>query len=177
MKSMAAQMAVYAAYHRHPVNRAIHFVFVPAIAWSLMVALALVPLASLGELQFTVAHVATALLLAYYLALDFPLGVAATAVFTMLLVGALQVAEAGAATALAVAGVLFAASWIVQLLGHGVWEKRRPALADNLFQVFVAPIFLVAEAAFALGLRGPLRTEVHARMAPAGVGPDAAGRS
>lgn len=165
MKPLTEQMAVYSAYHRHPVNRAIHFVFVPAIVWSLMVALGLIPLGAVAEVEVTLAHVATAALLAYYLALDFPLGVAATVLFTVLLVAAFQVVDLGAGTALPAAGAAFVGGWAFQLVGHGVWERRRPALADNLLQVFVAPIFLVAETAFSLGFRKPLHDDVRQRMA------------
>lgn len=50
---------------------------------------------------------------------------------------------------------LFVGGWILQLVGH-VFEGRRPALADDLFQIFVAPIFLAAEVFFALGYKaGP----------------------
>ena len=40
-------------------------------------------------------------------------------------------------------------------MGH-VFEGRRPALSDNLFQIFIAPVFLVAEVFFALGLKPDL---------------------
>jgi len=58
--------------------------------------------------------------------------------------------------------VLFIGGWILQLVGH-VYEGRRPALTDNLFQIFVAPIFLVAEAFFALGYKPRLREAVQRR--------------
>ena len=59
-------------------------------------------------------------------------------------------------------GVLFVGGWILQLVGH-VYEGRRPALADNLFQIFVAPIFLAAEAFFALGYKPGLQEAVQRR--------------
>ncbi len=165
MKSLADQMSVYAAYHRHPVNRAIHFVGIPSIVSSLMVFLGFVGPWQVANLEVTAAHVATVLLLGWYLALDFAIGVAAVALFTVLLVAALRLPTVlGTETALTVAGAVFALGWVVQFIGHGVWEKRRPALVDNLFQVFVAPIFLVAETAFALGLRRPLHDEVREKM-------------
>jgi len=40
-------------------------------------------------------------------------------------------------------------------------EKRRPALTDNLLQIFSAPLFLVSELAFALGLRFELRAAIE----------------
>jgi uncharacterized membrane protein YGL010W len=47
-------------------------------------------------------------------------------------------------------------------VGH-VIEGRRPALTDNLLQVFNAPLFLTAEATWLLGFRHDLRE-------PAGLG-------
>jgi uncharacterized membrane protein YGL010W len=74
--------------------------------------------------------------------------------------GAEWVARMPWQTGLAVLLATFVGGWALQLIGH-VFEGRRPALADNLFQIFVAPIFLVAEAAFALGLRRSTQQEVE----------------
>ena len=38
------------------------------------------------------------------------------------------------------------------MIGH-VFEGKKPALADNFFQIFIAPIFLMAEIFFALGYK------------------------
>lgn len=165
MKSLAEHMSMYAAYHRHPVNRAIHFVFVPAIVWTLMVALDLVPLGMVAGYPLTAALVVTGILLLWYLFMDLLLGLAAVVAFTLLLVAAIALNDAlSAAQSLTVAGALFVASWVFQFVGHGVWEKRRPALADNLFQVFVAPLFLISETAFAIGWKKDLEHEVDERM-------------
>ena len=56
--------------------------------------------------------------------------------------------------------VLFIGGWVLQLAGH-VFEGRKPALADNLFQIFVAPIFLAAEVFFALGYKPQLHQRVQ----------------
>jgi len=53
---------------------------------------------------------------------------------------------------------------VFQLVGH-VFEGRRPALSDNLFQIFIAPIFLVAEVFFALGLKRDVRRKIEERLA------------
>lgn len=165
MKSLSDQMSVYAAYHRHPVNRAIHFVFVPAIVWTLMIALDRIPLITISGIDITAAFIITGILLSWYLMLDVGLGIASVAVFTILLVTAIQVNESfSTAVAWSIAGGLFVASWIVQFIGHGVWEKRRPALVDNVFQVFVAPMFIISETAFAMGFRKELEAEVEQKM-------------
>ena len=56
----------------------------------------------------------------------------------------------------------FRRGWGLQLVGHA-FEGRKPALVDNFMQVFIAPMFLIAEVAFALGLRKSLAAEVEAR--------------
>ena len=58
--------------------------------------------------------------------------------------------------------LLFVGGWILQLVGH-LFEGRRPALADNLFQIFIAPIFLCAEVFFALGYKPRLHAAVRER--------------
>jgi uncharacterized membrane protein YGL010W len=59
---------------------------------------------------------------------------------------------------------VFALSWAAQLVGHRFFEGRKPALVDDVWQVFVAPVFVVAEWAFALGLRRKLHEEVESGL-------------
>jgi uncharacterized membrane protein YGL010W len=58
--------------------------------------------------------------------------------------------------------VFFGGGWVIQLIGHA-WEGRKPALVDNFFQIFVAPIFLAAEVFFALGYKPGLHAAVQER--------------
>ena len=107
------------------------------------------------------ARVFVVAVLVYYFVLDAPLALAMTAVAAALL----YAAEQAAATAGWVwFAAFFAGGWILQLAGHA-FEGRRPALADDLFQIFVAPIFLMAEVFFALGLKREVLKKVEARLA------------
>lgn len=36
-------------------------------------------------------------------------------------------------------------AWISQFIGHGIYERRAPALLDNILLIFVAPFFFVFE--------------------------------
>ena len=56
--------------------------------------------------------------------------------------------------------VFFVGGWIFQLVGH-MWEGRRPALADNLFQAFIGPMFIMAEVLMALGLKQDLKATIE----------------
>jgi uncharacterized membrane protein YGL010W len=53
-------------------------------------------------------------------------------------------------------------SWIAQFYGHGVHEKRSPALVDNLVQaLYLAPLFVWLELLFALGYRKDLKDHIN----------------
>ena len=161
MKTLEDQMSFYAAYHQDARNKATHFVGVPVIVFSLMIPLGWLR-ADIGGFTVSAALVATALLLLYYLLLDVPLGLATAAVFGLMLWGAEPLSQAAFGASLAWFVVLFVGGWALQLWGHA-FEGRKPALVDNLFQIFVAPIFLAAEAFFALGYKPKLHEEVQRR--------------
>ena len=62
------------------------------------------------------------------------------------------------ATANMAAIFIHVTSWILQFIGHGVYEGRAPALFDNLIQaLFLAPFFVWFEILFFLGYRPELR--------------------
>ena len=172
MKTLEDQMAFYAAYHQDARNKLSHFIGVPAIVLGVMIVLAWAR-ADVAGTTLSVAMLVTAVTLLYYLLLDVPLGLAMCIVFAVLLYAAESIAalplKEGAAWFL----LFFAGGWVIQLIGH-VFEGRKPALVDNLFQIFVAPIFLCAEAFFALGYKPRLHAEVQKRAlkmrADAGVG-------
>src|SRR5712691_7038887 len=177
MKSLEDQMSTYAAYHQDARNKATHFIGVPLIVLSLFVPLAWLRL-DIGGVAISAAMLFAAAVIVYYLLLDVPLGLAMLVAFAVLAWAGERIALLGAVAGWSWFAVLFVGGWILQLVGH-VYEGRRPALADNLFQIFVAPIFLAAEAFFALGYKPGLKDAVQRRAmemrAQAG-GPSAAVR-
>ena len=160
MKTLDEQMAVYAAYHRNRWNRLTHFIGVPAIIFAILIPMSWV---SLGE-DLSLAHLFLGAVLAYYFLLDVALALATAVAVGALFLAAKLAAGTGITSGWIWFGVFFAGGWIFQLVGH-VFEGRRPALADNLFQIFIAPIFLVAEAFFALGLKRELLKKIETKLA------------
>jgi uncharacterized membrane protein YGL010W len=58
---------------------------------------------------------------------------------------------------------LHVAGWLSQFYAHAVFEGRKPALVDNLFQSIHAAVFFVwLEVLFALGYKPALRKELQA---------------
>jgi uncharacterized membrane protein YGL010W len=160
LKALEEQMSVYAAYHRNRWNRLTHFIGVPAIVFAILVPMAWV---DFGE-GITLAHLFAAATLAYYFALDVPLALAMTVVIAALLLAAESAAAAGMPAAWVWSGTFFVGGWALQLAGHA-FEGRKPALMDNLFQVLIAPIFLMAELFFALGFKRDVQMRVETRLA------------
>jgi uncharacterized membrane protein YGL010W len=155
------QMAFYAAYHQDARNKATHFVGVPAIMLSLFIPLSWIRF-EVGGLTLTAAMLFAAIVLIYYFVLDVPLALAMLVVTALLVFLGQKLADLGTAQGWAWFAVLFVGGWILQLVGH-MFEGRKPALADNLFQIFVAPIFLAAEVFFALGYKPELHQRVLQR--------------
>jgi uncharacterized membrane protein YGL010W len=161
MQTLEQQMSFYAAYHQDARNKATHFVGVPMIIFGLFIALGWLRLEAFG-VTLTAAMLLAAVVLAWYFVLDVPLALAMLAVNAVLLYLADLVAQQPVGTGLAWFLVFFAGGWVIQLVGHA-YEGRKPALVDNLFQIFVAPIFLAAEVFFALGYKPALHAAVQKR--------------
>jgi uncharacterized membrane protein YGL010W len=70
-----------------------------------------------------------------------------------------------AATAWLVFTVFFVGGWVFQLIGHAR-EGRRPALVDNVFQAFIGPMFIMAEALTALGYKHELKAVIEGGPPP-----------
>lgn len=156
----ARQLAVYASYHRDHRNRATHFIGIPAIV-------ILMPLALVRIDGISLAVIVALLAVLGWIALDRVIGLAMMVMLIPMWLIAEWVAGYGSTTAWIVFAIFFIGGWAFQLVGH-VWEGRRPSLADNLFQAFIGPMFIMAEVLMAIGLKQDLKAVVDgAPHAPA----------
>ncbi|HEY7758697.1 MAG TPA: Mpo1-like protein [Burkholderiales bacterium] len=154
MTTLEGQMAFYMRYHRDPRNKATHFVGVPLITFSLLVPMSWLAV-DVSGVQITLAHLFLVAVFAYYLYLDATLALALAPVVAVLLYAAQWAAGLGYTSGWAVFGAAFVGGWILQLVGHW-FEGKRPALVDNIWQIFVAPLFLMVEALAMLGWKRDL---------------------
>jgi len=161
MQTLEQQMGFYAAYHQDARNKATHFVGVPMIVFGLFIALGWARV-EVGGVPLTAAMALAAVVIAWYFLLDVPLALAMLAVNAVLMYLADRVSVQPITVGLVWFAVFFGGGWVIQLIGH-VWEGRKPALVDNLLQIFVSPIFLAAELFFALGYKPALRAAVQKR--------------
>ncbi len=163
MRNLEQQITQYAAYHRDRRNIATHFIGVPMIVFS--VVLALVPWTIFGV---NLALVAVGIAAVYYLVLDLALGTAMLAFlfFCCYLVAVYlnaRLDNTGAIMGLAVS--LFIIGWAIQFVGHK-FEGMKPAFTDDIIGLAIGPLFIMTELFFALGLKPGLKKYVEARVGP-----------
>jgi len=160
MKSLAEQMSIYHQYHTKTITKMTHFIGVPLVILSIMILLNWVNIGINGWFFISVSWLAILALFIYYCFLDLQLALATAATLIVLELIAKFLAKTSPNwNSFGIFVGLFIIAWAIQFLGH--FEGKRPALFDNLFQLFVAPIFLVAEIGFMLGKKLKLKQEVE----------------
>jgi uncharacterized membrane protein YGL010W len=145
------QLAMYAAYHRDGRNRATHYVGVPLIIFSVLVALVQVPLPG----SFSAAGFLLGILVLGYIVALPSVGFVSAAVYVPLYLLSVVTGGLQSPPWWMTAATCFVLGWGAQFVGH-VFEGRRPAFLVNILQLFMAPAFLVAEAMFVAGFQKDL---------------------
>ena len=163
MRNLEQQITQYAAYHRDRRNIATHFVGVPMIVFS--VVLALVPWTAFG---INLALIGVVIAAAYYLFLDTALGTAMLAFlffFCYLVAVYLNARVDNTGIIMGLALAVFVMGWIIQFVGHK-FEGMKPAFTDDVMGLVIGPLFLMTELFFVLGLKRGLKQYVEARVGP-----------
>ncbi|KAG7097224.1 hypothetical protein E1B28_004595 [Marasmius oreades] len=163
------QLTFYGAYHSNHVNVLIHIVCVPLILWSAQVLSTDLPTTFLPKVHYDINEylafdlnipaLVTAFYIVYYLILEPFAALLYLPQLTLSLLTA--TAFAYRPDHLFIGGMIHAVCWIAQFIGHGVAERRAPALLDNLLgAVVLAPFFVHLELLFAIGYR----PDMHKRI-------------
>jgi uncharacterized membrane protein YGL010W len=129
----------YAAHHATAGNKACHQVGIPLIVLSTFALLGKVGLFQLGGFTVTAAEVVLLAATAYYFTLDRTLALMMAAASALLI-------AAGRFLGLWPALALFVSGWVLQFIGHYVYEKRSPAFFQNLTHLLVGPLWILAKA-------------------------------
>jgi uncharacterized membrane protein YGL010W len=129
----------YAAAHRHPKNQLTHKIAIPFIVFHVIAMLDWVKLWTLTDSGYALSlgHVAFAAAGLWYLSQDLKLGL------IMMVATSVCFPIANVLPWPTVVGIAVVA-WIIQLIGHSVYEKNRPALLKNLVHALVGPLFFIA---------------------------------
>lgn len=141
MRTATHWFEAYGESHQNPLNKAIHWVCIPAITWSLLALLQLVPFpveaGPLGHWGTVFALVA----MAFYATLSPTILVGMTLIGGACLALNAWLAAAGAPLFTLAVGV-FVISWIAQFYGHHV-EGKKPSFFEDLQFLLVGPAWLL----------------------------------
>lgn len=134
----------YGRYHYNLTNIIVHLIFVPIITVTLDRMINLT--AKEYGLSFNPCHLLFAALTPIYLYVDFISGLITSIQYPLIsiLTKDIHFSIFGLSD-FKTTVLLHVLSWIMQFLGHGAFEKRKPALLDNIFLVFNAPVFVNIE--------------------------------
>jgi uncharacterized membrane protein YGL010W len=152
MRSIHDWFEGYGADHQHPTNRAIHWICVPAILWTVIAALWVVPVSPrFGRPGFW-CGLAMVAAFAFYWRLSRPLGAAMLCVFVLFgLVTEGLYRVLGPQSLLGLAAAVFVVAWVGQFLGHRL-EGRRPSFLTDLAYLLIGPAWLVSKLMRRLGV-------------------------
>ena len=165
MKTLVDHLAQYGAYHRDPRNILTHFIGIPMIVLAVGILLSRPALFMLGSWNVTPLWLLIAASAVFYLRLDLRLGLVMALILAVTAALGTWCAAQSTPIWLGWGLGLFVVGWVIQFIGH-YYEGKKPAFVDDLTGLIVGPLFLVAEAAFLLGLRRDVQAPVEARIGP-----------
>ncbi len=154
MKTMDQWLAEYGDSHRNPTNKAIHWICVPLILFSVLALLWIVPVpsavAAIGP-WLNWATVLMAAAFAYYVVLSpkHALGMALIALAMFLVIDALE--RSAPVPLWLIAVVVFVGAWVGQFIGHQV-EGKKPSFFKDLQFLLIGPAWLLDDAYRRLGI-------------------------
>lgn len=164
------QLVYYAQAHRDRVNGVMHIIGNPIIFIGVVLPLYLVPVRVLG-LQVSLAPLLVIPALLLWTVWDVALGLAiVVAAIPLLFIAAAIAASVSVAWLWIIAVTLFAIGWVLQIVGHQVFEGKRPTLLDNPMQMLISPMYIFAKLFIALGLRPDLAAVLQEPSPPLPLG-------
>ena len=128
----------------------------PILFVAAVLPLSLLPVSVLG-VEMSAAPLLTIPALVLWTAWDIPIGLAIVVTSIPLLIAASAIA--GRVSILwvwLIAVGLFVLGWALQIVGHQLFEGKRPTLLDNPVQMLISPMYIFAKLFVALGLRPDL---------------------
>lgn len=151
----------YGKFHNNLVNKLIHIVFIPTIVYCIFGIGHYYPITDIDIVykKLDIGLVMLCILPPVYIYMEAVTGIVTTILLHTLYYISLQQWEQHKDDQAYFYGVSYfwflvylkASSWIAQFIGHGVFERRAPALMNNLLSALVAPDFVVIEVMYTLG--------------------------
>jgi uncharacterized membrane protein YGL010W len=147
MRRIDALLAEYGESHQHSTNKAIHWICVPLIFFSVIGMIASIPSNMLhsfmGESPYaTWATVVLVLAIIYYVSLSIPLSIGMVLFSLLCIFLANLIVQVNVAPLWLVSLIIFVVAWIGQFYGHKV-EGKKPSFFKDLQFLLIGPAWLM----------------------------------
>jgi uncharacterized membrane protein YGL010W len=160
------QLAYYADAHRDQVNSVMHMIGNPILFIAVVLPLCLLPVSVFG-IQTNAACILVIPALILWTAWDVAIGLAIVATSILLLFAANAIASHASVLWVWIIAVgLFVLGWALQIVGHQLFEGKRPTLLDNPVQMLISPMYIFVKLFIVLGLRPDLAAIVRKSQQP-----------
>lgn len=154
MRTMQQWLDEYGESHRHPANKTIHWICVPAILFSVLGLLWLVPIPPFAEPLGPWANGATlvlALAAIWYAILSPPLALGMALIAALMLAAIHQLPLSFPFPPWTLFAAIFVVAWIGQFIGHRI-EGRKPSFFKDVQFLLIGPAWLLADLYRHLGI-------------------------
>ncbi|MEW6991752.1 DUF962 domain-containing protein [Colwelliaceae bacterium 6441] len=161
MKSLQEQLSIYKSVHLNKKNIATHFIGIPLIIGSIALLLTTFNFTLVlfdFKIDVTLTSVIVCCVLLYYAFQSVSLALLAVIFFGPVIYSAVLLSLSE--HKLIIVALTFSIGWVLQFIGHG-YEKAKPAFIDDVSQLFIGPLFLVAEIYFWLGFGKELAEKIE----------------
>lgn len=152
MKTMQDWLDAYAVSHQNKTNKAIHFICVPLIVFSVVGLIMSIPNELLKELSGiksdTLANwavVALVPIMFFYVRLSLKMGILILAFFSLCVFGNAQLAAVFSLWQISLG--IFVVAWIGQFYGHKL-EGAKPSFVDDLKFLLIGPAWILDDIFF-----------------------------
>jgi uncharacterized membrane protein YGL010W len=148
MRKIDQLLNEYGESHQHATNKAIHWICVPLIFWSVVALISTIPSGFLqsifgeGNRLANWAVVVMVLAMLYYISLSIPLSIGMLIISVVCLVLIQLVARINIAPVWAIALIVFTLAWIGQFYGHKV-EGKKPSFFKDIQFLLIGPAWLM----------------------------------
>ena len=151
MHTLDDWLAEYAESHRHPLNKTLHWICVPAIVLAVLGALRALPAPATLQPFGGWAAVAAVLALGYWTRLSWRLALGMLPLLAALGY-ALHALDAAGPPPWLSCLVIFVVAWIGQFVGHRI-EGRKPSFLKDVVFLLIGPAWLMSRLYKKLGQR------------------------
>jgi uncharacterized membrane protein YGL010W len=142
MKSINEWLSEYSESHQNPTNKAIHFICVPVIFFSITGLLYTIKLMYVFGIEITLAQVILIGVAIYYFSLSVPIAIGMI-LYAAFCVALCCIIEQSIGHLLIISVLLFVLAWIAQFYGHNI-EGKKPSFLKDIRFLLIGPAWIMS---------------------------------